>query len=158
MKYILAVIVIVGFGMAGVVAAEDSIKTQMDTHVDREGQYWLNGTPNEHQRYSALCGVFRQDSERRQIAVVYVDKWDASKNEITGEPVGNRTVVDIVTDDMDYVYGARAISKLCGTIPQILVEQTVDALTESTGTSSFIRNATGAPNSAMTDLIEGGAE
>lgn len=123
MKQLLVILLLV-VGAGQVVAGDI-----LDQHVTAEGAYWLNGVPNDHQRYSALCGVFRQDAEKRPIAVVYVISSDEKKNEIIGEPIGmNNNVVSITTDDMDYIYGALAISRACAEIPVVLTEATARAI------------------------------
>ena len=136
MKYILGIVA--GLMISTGVAAGDV----MDQHMAAEAFYWLNGVPTDHQRYSALCGVFRQDADKRPIAVVYVKSSDEKKNEIVGEPVGDRAVVNVTSSDMDYVYGALAITRLCAEIPAVVSEATAKVIAgpDSGMTNRLLRN------------------
>jgi len=122
----------------GVFAAEPNI--DMDSHLEAEAAYWLNGTPNDHQRYSALCGVYRQNPDDGELAVIYVTKMNTNGT-VEGTPVANKEVVGIITNDMDYLYGALVISKMCGDIPSAIAEATAQAISDgatSPTTKAFI--------------------
>lgn len=135
-KILFAVLMTVSLGAF---AVEPSI--DMDGHLNAEAAYWMNGTPNDHQRYSALCGVYRQNPDDGELAVIYVTSVDKNKGTVTGVPVKNKEVVGITTNDMDYIYGALVISKMCGDIPAKIAEATAQAISDgatSPTTKAFI--------------------
>lgn len=93
------------------VLAEEPL-IDLDKHVQDEGRYWLNGTPNNHQRYVVNCGIYRVDGN----PLVFPDD--------------SKTVVSTRSNDLDYVV-MMAVANLCGQIQTTITERIAELLADS---------------------------
>ena len=112
-----------------VLAANPLPPVDLDDHVNREGHYWLNGTPNEHQRYSTICAVYRQDG---------------SALPLPGEAT---MVINTVSNDLDYVV-MMAVANLCGQIQTVITERIGEILVDTAqdpATKAFLGVMNGKP-------------
>ena len=107
----------------------------LDAHVNAEGHYWLNGTPNEHQRYSTICAVFRQNGE--QVAF----------------PEGATMVINTVSNDLDYVV-MMAVANLCGQIQTLIAQRIGEIMVDTAqdpATKAFLGVMNGKPEFRITE-------
>ena len=105
MKYMFAVLMAALMVVVMPVSASD-----LDNHIQREYQYWMNGVPNQHQRYAVYCGAIRAS--------------DAAKIPQTSDTA---VVMTTVSNDLDYIY-MLAATKACAMIPNLIIEATAQIL------------------------------
>ena len=107
-KVLMAVLMAASFG---VISAELP-PVDMNQHVINEGQYWINGVPNEAQRYTVFCGAVRSDQMDNIPAVT--------------------SMVFTTANDLDYVY-AMAGAKGCAQIVNEIIEKTAELIGDTSG-------------------------